>query len=505
MPYKKLSNIQINPPLLWAFAILVGVNVFINTGEIAPNDFWWHMAVGREILHSGQIPLIDTFSHTMYGAPYPSYQIFWLMDLWLYGWYILGGPNLVLFIHSLLITGIYALVLYLCWKLTKDWKSAAFGLAVAILFGFYTWNVRPQAISFLFGSIFLLAIYSFRLKPKIYWLVILPLVMVLWVNSHGSFIIGIVMLGIWFLDELQKAIRSRWQHSIIDTDRLLPAFSALILTAAASLINPQGINIIAYVWRMLINPVNRINVQEWESPIYTPMGPIFIIGLVICIVLIAISPRKPTFYEVTSLLLFGILAFLMVRGVIWFGLVAAPITAVYLNDLLKVYNFPASRKIPDSLGRAINISAIILILILALISLPWMRNAIPGILIRGSVIRSDTPIEATEFLLNEGIPGNIFNDMVFGSYLIWAAQPKYKVYSDPRVELFDIEIWDDYGEIVTASSTWEEKLDKYDVNTLILNREEQGPLISALSNHQIWQVVYHDETALIYVKTYPSP
>ena len=199
------------------------------------------------------------------------------------------------------------------------------------------------------------------------------------------------------------------------------------------------------------------------------------------------------------------LAFSMVRGVIWFGLAAAPIIAVHFNGVLKKYHVPGTWKLPAHLGRVINLTILIIILLLVAVSLPWFRNAIPGFVKRGPVIPPETPMQATQFLLSEYLPGNIFNDMVFGSYLIWAAQPKYKVYADPRVELFDIEIWDDYGEIVTASSRWEEKLDKYEVNTLILNREGQGPLISALTNNQNWQVVYQDEAALIYVKTYPSP
>ncbi len=75
--------------LLRALTILLGVFMFINTRQIVPNDFWWHMASGREILMMGQIPTIDVYSHTMTGAPYLSTQMFWLMDIGLYGLYSL--------------------------------------------------------------------------------------------------------------------------------------------------------------------------------------------------------------------------------------------------------------------------------------------------------------------------------------------------------------------------------------------------------------------------------
>ena len=68
---------------------------------------------------------------------------------------------------------------------------------------------------------------------------------------------------------------------------------------------------------------------------------------------------------------------------------------------------------------------------------------------RGLITR-DTPVGAVEFLVDQRPDGRIFNDMAFGSYLIWAAHPEYQVFSDPRIELFSQEIWDDYKIISTA-------------------------------------------------------
>ena len=111
-----IHRITLSTRQLWALTILLGVFMFINTRQIVPNDFWWHMASGRDILMIGQIPTIDVYSYTMTGAPYLSTQMFWLMDIGLYGLYSLGNPELVLFVHSLIITGAYFLALLLCWQ-----------------------------------------------------------------------------------------------------------------------------------------------------------------------------------------------------------------------------------------------------------------------------------------------------------------------------------------------------------------------------------------------------
>jgi hypothetical protein len=94
---------------LWPLTVLLGIFAFLNTHPIRPHDFWWHMAVGREILATGHIPTVDTFSFTAAGTPYPSYAAFWLPEVVLYGLYTLGGPALVVFVHSLTVTTAYGL------------------------------------------------------------------------------------------------------------------------------------------------------------------------------------------------------------------------------------------------------------------------------------------------------------------------------------------------------------------------------------------------------------
>ena len=115
-----------------------------------------------------------------------------------------------------------------------------------------------------------------------------------------------------------------------------------------------------------------------------------------------------------------------------------------------------------------------------------------------SLITRDTPVEAVDFLVEQRPAGRIFNDMAFGSYLIWAAHPQYQVFSDPRIELFSVEIWNDYQEISRAKPGWQEKLADYDVHTLIVNPDEQGALIKGVGESEQWQLIYRDDTAVVF-------
>jgi hypothetical protein len=492
-------NIKLPVRMLWALAIITIVFTYVNMSQIAPNDFWWHMAVGRDILTSGRIPAVDTYSYTMAGQPYLSYQMFWLMDVWLYGWYSLGGAELILFIQSLIITSTYLVILALCWQNSKKWGVTSFCLFFTILLGIYSWNVRPQAISFLIGVIYLYAIYIYQQRRKPTWLVVFPLGMLVWVNSHGSFPIGLLLLGIWMGDEIWKAYVLWRRAARISLKRLITPALVLLITTGVSIINPRGVGIISYLATMASNPAVQNTVPEWLPPSFTsPIGPIYFACILLSAVVLALSPRRPSFYQLATFVAFAGLGLWTTRGVVWFGLVMAPILADHLSAFRE--RKPASQNLSQTYhkGQIVHLGILCLLISLALISLPWFRGVMP---IRSSYrgfITRDTPVEAAKFLVEQKPAGRIFNDMAFGSYLIWAAQPDYQVFADPRIELFSQDIWDDYQTISKAGPGWEEKLGQYQIRTLVLNPAAQSDLVNRVERSERWHLIYQDRTALIY-------
>ncbi len=144
---------------LWGLVVLMGIFIFVNTHPIRPHDFWWHITIGREILTTRAIPKVDIYSFTEAGRPYASYQMYWLMETLLYAVYKAGGPALVILLHSMLITSAYIVVFGVSHLVTKSFRIAAIGTMLAAALGMNDWNVRPQGITFLLASLFLLAIY----------------------------------------------------------------------------------------------------------------------------------------------------------------------------------------------------------------------------------------------------------------------------------------------------------------------------------------------------------
>ncbi|MCS7282081.1 MAG: hypothetical protein NZ769_01790, partial [Anaerolineae bacterium] len=272
--------------------------------------------------------------------------------------------------------------------------------------------------------------------------------------------------------------------------------SALALAAAAALLNPRGPQSLAYLIGMSVHPVVQSMVPEWAPPTFSTLtGASFFIGLLLTAALLALSPRRPTPLELLLFLAFAALGLRTARGVVWFGLVLAPVWAGHLSALIRSVPRPVSE-----MARSLPATLLALFLIVgALATLPWFKHWLPLPPPKAGLISAETPVAATEFLLRQRPPGPLFHAMPFGSYLIWAAQPDYPVFVDSRIELYPAEVWLDYLHISAAGCGWEERLARYGIRTLMLSPQDQPALVAAARASPNWQQIYEDPVAVIFV------
>ncbi len=101
-------------PQVLCITVLAGIVTVVNLNPIRPNDFWWHLQAGREIVSAGQIPSGEGLSYTAPGVPYDNYKTFWLMEAGYYLLYRAGGLALVAFAHSLVVGSAYGSCCYCC-------------------------------------------------------------------------------------------------------------------------------------------------------------------------------------------------------------------------------------------------------------------------------------------------------------------------------------------------------------------------------------------------------
>jgi len=489
---------------LWPLAIMFVIWGFVNTQPIRPHDFWWHLQAGKEIVTAHRIPTVDTFSYTMLGKPYDNYASFWLMELAYYLLYSSGGPALVILFHSLLVTTAYGIITWLCREISGSWRLAAAGTFFAAALGMNDWNVRPQAIAFPLAALELWAIYAYRARPRAWLLMAFPLITMVWANSHGSFMIGLLLLAIWLAAEAWRLLIAKVKRQPGLGLRPLAAPSiALVTSILASLANPRGLRIFAYVGALSGNPVIRSMVPEWAPPrLSTFGGTALLVGLLFSAIVLALSWRRLSAFQVLTFVTFAILASRTSRGIVWFGMVMAPVLADQLAALNAGQKQPQAKVRPQAPNMLLlNCVLIVLMLSGVVLSLPWFKHLLPLPQTKIGLLSAETPVEATRFLLREHPAGRLFHDQAFGSYLIWAAQPPsgYAVFVDTRIELYPPRIWKDYLDISAAWGDWEGKLRQYGVNTLMLSPEGQPALIDAVRRSASWRIVYEDRSAVILV------
>lgn len=489
--------------LLWAAIVLLFVFMVVNTQTIIPHDFWWHLKAGQTIVASGQIPVTDVFSFIVPGKAYDNYAAYWIAESAMFLLYLWGGLPLVIFGHGVAITAAYALLMAVCKRACGSWRVAALATLFAVALGFPNWNIRPQGFAYLLAALLLWALDAGAPRQDNRKLLFVPVIMLLWGNIHGSWTLGVMVLLAWYAGELWRSIRLN--RSVRAGLRgSLRQGSVVALGLLALLANPRGPGIVSYALTITRNPAVQTFVVEWVAPTWgEPLGTIFLVGLLLTAVLLAVSPRRPSLYQVLIFLIFAVVGLKMIRGIIWFGFMMAPIVAEHLGALLPDWvrgRRPADARRTTWPKMAVNTTLLLAMMLAGTLSLPWFKGVLPLPPYRQGFTSPDTPVAAVAYLLEAQPPGQLFNEQRFGSYLIWAAYPAYRVFVDPRIELYTVAIWQDYLDISAAKVGWQEKLEAYGVRTLLLSPKSQPDLVRAAGASPEWRQIYTDEAAVIFVR-----
>ena len=494
------GRLKLPTALLWFLVPLAGFGVFVSLVPQLPNDFWWHLKIGEFIYTTRTVPTTNMFAWTL-PADVPFFYGAWLGQLLLYVLYRWGGVALLLFARSVMAITAFALVGIEAKRQSSSWRLAALALVCVCLMTLNNLIVRPQNWSWLPFILYILLLYRYAdgvLRGR--WLLLCPLLMIFWVNAHGAFVLGLVLLGAFAVGEALRVLLKQdgarsWQEV-----GWLAAVGGL--TGLATFVNPRFVGIVKYVMGLMTDPSSQKLIVEWQSP--TPSGIaniVFYVSILILILVLAYSRYRLTPTEAMLLVGFLWLAWNGQRYVVWFGMAIMPLLARALQKVpLRLLEFAPQRNI-------LNLVLAVLLFVPFVLVQPWSVEAMPlpdkywaevwRDVPEGPLLDTATPLEAARYLkVHPG--GNLFNEMGYGSYLIWVL-PEQGVFIDPRVELYPYEQWLDYGNIVRGTRSLE-LLAAYKVDRVLLDRESQEELLYVLEDSPDWCREYADEYAQIWAK-----
>ena len=118
-------------------------------------------------------------------------------------------------------------------------------------------------------------------------------------------------------------------------------------------------------------------------------------------------------------------------------------------------------------------------------------------------VSESTPIAAVNYLKEKKIQGQVFNSMELGDYLLWAGPKNIGVFANSHVHLLPQEVWNHYLRISNLASDTEELLDRYGVNTIILDLPRREGLMKRLLKEGDWRIGYKDGRSVVLLRTKP--
>ena len=459
--------------------------------QLSDPDFWWHLKTGEYIVKTLRFPRVDFYSFTLPGKPWVAHE--WLSEVIFYLVYSRVGPYALIFIFTALIVLAFGIVFR---RLAVHPFIKAFAMLLGVWSILPTIGVRPRTLTFLFAAIYLALLRRFVREHEtksIWWLA--P-IMVIWVNLHAGYLIGLVLIGVTIVG----LVLDTWAAGETLTTQW-PRLKTLAFVFLACLLavnlNPQGPRIFIFPFEFFLSPVQQDMVVDWLSPNFHQQELLPLAALILgTMAVLALSPKRPRASEV---LLFLCTLYAMLksgRHMDIFALVATPLFAQYLQNWVETTSFakvfgPAKPTAPGDGRRAIIFNLMLLVPVVACAFKLKSEIYSPPVQKKLNV-----PVNAVAYVKENQITGNTITDPnIWGGYLIWAL-PSNPVYIDGRIDMYGDQFAKDYIQMSSGITRWQEPFEKYRVQVAIL--KANSVLGLQLAESPQWQQVYQDDFATVF-------
>jgi hypothetical protein len=466
--------------------------VFIMTARpITDPDFWWHLRTGQYMVETKSIPHEDIFSYTLPGQPWITHE--WLAEIFLYAIYVLSGEGGLILIFAGIITAAFALLYLQC---RGRPYLASFVVVGGAITSAVTWGVRPQMFSLLLSSVFLYILHLYR-HGKSWQVWLLPPLMVLWANLHGSYYLGLVFPSVYILGAaMENVLAGSKETSLnwIDIRRLLVV---TLITAVAPILNPNGVQLLIYPFGTLGSPAMQRYIMEWFSPdFHLAQFQPFALYILVLLASLGLSRRPPNPIQFLFMLGFGYASLRSARHIPFFVLTTAPLLTDQILHAWHGWKWTERyRTRPERRGRWTVVVNWLLLGVVLLGGAAQVGSTLAG---NEAAQRDTFPVAAVDFLESNRSMGHVYNLYHWGGYLIWRLYPERPVFIDGRADVYGDQFIEEYLQVYQLRSTWQEPLDRYGVGVAIIDTESS--LATVLSERVDWYRAYGDEQAVVFFR-----
>ena len=469
-------------------AVLIAILIADSNRHSDP-DLWGHVRFGQIFIAKRHLLHHDIYSYSAAGHPWRDHE--WLAEVLMAAVYNtagVAGLKLWKFVCSA--------AALLCVVDTEASAGARPTLQLAILFAaafglVLQAQLRPQMFSFalLAALLALVARDTYRRDAPL-WLVI-PL-MVLWVNLHGGFFIGVAALALYtavatFCDRTDSARGRRGIRLVLLT----------VAATAATVVNPYGLGMWETVAHALANPYTRNVVKDWQPLLWAmriqwhsaPSGVslyLAVIGMAAALaVAFAASPRTDDLPLVAVAAMMTLAAFVSVRNM---ALAAIALSGPLAHHLALLQ----ARRSSDGAPARWRLGSH-----LAMFGLAGAMALGGGLFSSRLATDRVYPRAALDFMSERNLHGKVLSEFAWGEYLIWHSVPADEVFIDGRYDtVYPFKVIRDYLEFYFDGPGAGAVLDSYAHDFVLI-----GPHVPArrlMEGRHDWKLLYRDDAALLY-------
>jgi hypothetical protein len=455
-------------------------------------DFWWHLRVGRWMAENGKLPSVDLFTFTVPDHVWTDHEYLTEVLMWLI--YSAAGTVGLAIVFGLITWAGF-------WLMYRQVRRRPFvivglGLALGALAGWPIWGPRAQMITFALSCLELYWLHGY-LSGRSRALNYFPVVMAVWANLHGGWVIGFVWLGVALVAELVGWAWDRSNPAHKPHVRFLAIVSAVSLVAV--LATPHGFSLYLYPFQTQGSVAQQKLIVEWFSPDFHQIY-LRPFEAMVFIVIGGFALRRPTLYQFLLVVAGLGLALQSVRHVALFVAAATPVMISVYSDYWK--ELAASRgwklSLPTRPLFAV-VTAVVLVLVLLVTLVKIDSDINPSV--QQKLDASSYPIGAADWLAAHPEVGTrMYNQYGWGGYLAYRFYPQTnrRVFIFGEAELMGDPLLNQYNSVQNLRPDWKAILDQYQVDYIIFNRGEA--LSNVLATQPEWKLAYQDDVAVIYVR-----
>ena len=492
------------------WALLMGP---LSNRPLADADIGWHIRAGEQILAAHSVPRVDSFSSTMHGQAWFAWE--WLYDALLGVVHNSMGLNGVVWLAALLMATTFAI-------LFRQLLARGAGLPVAVLLWLLVLGAssihvfaRPHIVSWLFMLLWFIALERWEQGSAPWWLRwFFPALMLLWVNLHGGWLLGMVVLAIYAVAAFVESMREPDVLARIRNGLRARAMAWMFAASAgATVFNPYGLRLHEHIVRYLGDPYLMNRIAEFRSPDFHGWGQRCFVVILVLVLMAAVGNRGKIrlsqwlivlmaawsgVYAVRNLPVSAILLVLIAGPRLWESvarLAKRPgAWAVVRRATEWLAGFAARAREQEFSLRGYLWPVVGVIAALA-ICLNGGRVGSQQI-IHNEFDAEHFPSGAIGYLKREQSTEPIFGLDQWGGYFIYSLYPRRLVLIDDRHDLYGSDRFREYLILTQAEPGWQDVLKKWPIRTFVLQPDSTlANLLGQLPAE--WETVYADKSGVV--------